>query len=621
MPRAKDISAARPAESFAVIHATPEMNAEATLLLTGAAYAWFDRAPACGTQEAKDLMHRAICTTFSALPDDVCVTEHFPEPYLVRFIFPHHRSLAVTKHDFLFGEHKIQVRPWRLEDHAEQVELLHHTRLCIEGVPLYTWNPLVVQHIVGRSCSLDYIEPSCVNKSFTKALCVWVWAESLALVPKVCWVTLPGPSGVAGVPERGRRGLQCRAIIHLDIVEDMSGPPGAPPPFPEKHSWTYGLIAGERQARDCTERITDVDVRRDRGRRDDDDDRDSRGRRGYRGWRDTIRRSLSRSAGVKGRDGDRRRQEGGRDRDRSGNRDGGRRRAGSAPPVLAGAAAPGGGRPALVPSAVLEAPTVEDASEDGDAEPLATGPRGRQLGRDATPRSTRRRSRAERTPPSTPDPPCSPTAVYPTSPSSKGSCPPVILLAGEGGSLPSRIQLTPFSAASASVGARRVLDFLAPSGLSASRSPGFSASPVAATSPVLSFGSSGHSVDASPTADSSPPLAPLFRAVPQTLLSPPPRRVANRRKTLAEMDVVRNVNYSLQRRSGRLKGMRKDTPVAKAAAAFVYRGLGIMQNGEEVTELAMKELAKRFDGEIPDHVLATLRDLFCVSSMCMTSIG
>jgi hypothetical protein len=80
------------------------------------------------------------------------------------------------------------------------------------------------------------------------------------------------------------------------------------------------------------------------------------------------------------------------------------------------------------------------------------------------------------------------------------------------------------------------------------------------------------------------------------------------------MDVVRNVNYSLQRRSGRLKGMRKVMPVAKAAEAFVCRGLGIVQNGEEVTELAMKELARRFDGEIPDHVLATLRELFGVSS-------
>jgi hypothetical protein len=172
MPCAKDISGDRPAKDFIVIHSTPEMNVEASLLLTGAAYAWFDRPPSCDAKEAMAIMHNAIYSTFSALPDDICITEHYPEPYLVRFIRPHHRSLAVTRHDFLFSGLRIQVRPWRLEDHAEQIDLLYHVRLCLGGVPLYAWNPLVVQQIIGRSCSLDYIEEGCKTKTFTKALCI-----------------------------------------------------------------------------------------------------------------------------------------------------------------------------------------------------------------------------------------------------------------------------------------------------------------------------------------------------------------------------------------------------------------------------------------------------------------
>jgi hypothetical protein len=237
MPRAKDISAARPAEDFVVIHATQEMNNEATLLLTGAAYAWFDRTSSLSAKDAMALLHQAICAKVSALPDDVCVTEHFPEPFLVRFIHPHHRSLAVSSHDLPYGEHKIQVRPWRLEDHAEQVDLRYHVRLCIESVPLYAWNPLVVQQIIGRACSLDYIEDGCKAKTYTKALCVWAWAESPASVPRVRWVTLPGPAAVPGMPERGRRGLQRRAIIHLDIMEDLTRPADAQALFREKHSW------------------------------------------------------------------------------------------------------------------------------------------------------------------------------------------------------------------------------------------------------------------------------------------------------------------------------------------------------------------------------------------------
>jgi hypothetical protein len=95
----------------------------------------------------------------------------------------------------------------------------------------------VVQQIIGRACSLDYIEDGCKAKTYTKALCVWAWAESPASVPRVRWVTLPGPAAVPGMPERGRRGLQRRAIIHLDIMEDLTRPADAQALFREKHSW------------------------------------------------------------------------------------------------------------------------------------------------------------------------------------------------------------------------------------------------------------------------------------------------------------------------------------------------------------------------------------------------
>jgi hypothetical protein len=125
---------ARPAEDFVVIHSTPEMHGEAAALLSGAAYAWFDRPPA---RDEMATLQRAICSTFGALKDDVVITEHYPEPFLVRFKFSHHRANAVARHDFDFEQLRVQVRPWRLEDNADQVSFRQHVRLCIENVPLY----------------------------------------------------------------------------------------------------------------------------------------------------------------------------------------------------------------------------------------------------------------------------------------------------------------------------------------------------------------------------------------------------------------------------------------------------------------------------------------------------
>lgn len=101
--------------------------------------------------------------------------------------------------------------------------------------------------------------------------------------------------------------MQRRCIIHLDIVEDMSGPEESLPPMPGKFMWRWGHVDGERAMRDRTERLQcDDNNSRGRGRRDDDDDdRDRRGRGNSRGWRETLRRSLSRNARSRGRDDDR----------------------------------------------------------------------------------------------------------------------------------------------------------------------------------------------------------------------------------------------------------------------------------------------------------------------------
>jgi hypothetical protein len=83
-----------------------------------------------------------------------------------------------------------------------------HVRLCVENMPLYAWNASTAQQAIGSACSLDYIEDACLQKTYTKALCVWAWVANPGLVPRVSWVTLPGPAAVPGVRERGRRGLQ-----------------------------------------------------------------------------------------------------------------------------------------------------------------------------------------------------------------------------------------------------------------------------------------------------------------------------------------------------------------------------------------------------------------------------
>lgn len=74
-------------------------------------------------------MVSAITSTFGVLPGDVMITEHYPEAFMLRFIHPHSCALAVGRHDFFFEGLKVHVRPWRLEENAEHIDLIHHVRL------------------------------------------------------------------------------------------------------------------------------------------------------------------------------------------------------------------------------------------------------------------------------------------------------------------------------------------------------------------------------------------------------------------------------------------------------------------------------------------------------------
>uniref|UniRef100_A0ACD6A9Q3 Uncharacterized protein n=1 Tax=Avena sativa TaxID=4498 RepID=A0ACD6A9Q3_AVESA len=254
--------------------------------------------------------------------------------------------------------------------------------------------------------------------------------------------------------------------------------------------------------------------------------------------------------------------------------------------------------------------------------------RGRPRTRSASLARSRQLSRAARTPPVTPDPPSSPSGVCPSWPSGKGSDMPLFLLARSSTGDLARLSISPRSVGQASDGARHALQLLSPASLvsveTLSRPPGFGASPECLSTPLRSVGSA---VPASPllgsgggTATSSvsspvEPLAPLFRAKKQALLgSPPPVRLTARRKTLAGVSISRGTSYSVRRSSARLKAKKRARPIVQAAETVVCRSLGIIQDGEEVTEQAMAEFSRRFQGQVPGHVLATMRVLFRVNT-------
>ncbi|XP_044405532.1 uncharacterized protein [Triticum aestivum] len=237
-------------------------------------------------------------------------------------MYQHNCADAVSRGEFLVGNSSLFVRAWRLEAHADNEDMMHHVRLCIEGIPVHGWNEYVAALVIGRGCSLDYIEQKSLRREDTRYLALWAWTSNPNAIPKVKWLTLPA----RGLRRRGRRGLHHRVLIHLDLHEDHSkahdDDDDPPPADIFEFTWFPRMVDGTARRGDRCAGQPCGEWRP--ARRDDDNDRGGRrGRDGPRaqdGWRDRIRRSLSRGAR------DRQRQDGqDRSRDRSSGT-GGRRR-------------------------------------------------------------------------------------------------------------------------------------------------------------------------------------------------------------------------------------------------------------------------------------------------------
>ncbi|XBI45566.1 hypothetical protein VPH35_110018 [Triticum aestivum] len=119
----------------------------------------------------------------------------------------------------------------------------------------------------------------------------------------------------------------------------------------------------------------------------------------------------------------------------------------------------------------------------------------------------------------------------------------------------------------------------------------------------------------------APPCSPLFVVCPPPLLaaprspSPRPRPPTKRRKTLAGV-----VGFDLGRRSPRLRAKNRSMPVAKLAERLLCLRMGIVGDGEEVTEEAIGRFVAMFKGQLSDLAIAGIRALFKLDCDLATAV-
>ncbi|CAN6342960.1 unnamed protein product [Urochloa humidicola] len=212
----------------------------------------------------------AIREEFNLRHDEVLVTSHFPESFLIKFKYSRHCTEALEKGVAKRRGIEVYFIKWRSPRDAEGVALLFRVKLCLDGVPRHAWSAEIAERIVNRTCALEGIETDLEKPSATKTIDLWAWTANPSTIPKLVWLTFTGRArdhNLAAVqisetpPERWQRGVKHPVIVHLEEFQDYStasvnldNRTSCTPTSRKLPPWRLGVIDGETAPHRAVER-------------------------------------------------------------------------------------------------------------------------------------------------------------------------------------------------------------------------------------------------------------------------------------------------------------------------------------------------------------------------------
>ncbi|KAJ1291556.1 hypothetical protein BS78_02G324500 [Paspalum vaginatum] len=250
----------RPDEDTCVISTSFDMEREAKEWETTALIPWaFSLPQGAGVRQIEE----TILDELRLLHGEVHVSKHSPEAYLIKFENKKNCEGALRRHCIKRNGVVLCLRPYRSLEHAIGERFFFRVRICLEGVPRHAWLPDIVERLLGRSCSAQYIETDLLHPTDTRSICLWAWSRNPSKIPKKIGLTFTNRAmGDASsswqvteeFPEKWQFGAAFHVLVHLDLLEDYTAAPGyAMPPFtPPRHPfvWFWGKADGEPRP-DC----------------------------------------------------------------------------------------------------------------------------------------------------------------------------------------------------------------------------------------------------------------------------------------------------------------------------------------------------------------------------------
>jgi hypothetical protein len=171
------------------------------------------------------------------------VSQHHPADFIMTIMDREVFEDIAGRDSFPYGDRQFCLHRWSPRDQATRAAMTYYTRICLEGLPLHLCLERFALAIIGRSCSLYYVEYHSRRRESTEVFELMEWtADPVAILLRVWLMVLDPDHGGQGTPvvtihrqcPSEPRGLVYDVILHILSIEDTRrhGPDGRPLFYP-----------------------------------------------------------------------------------------------------------------------------------------------------------------------------------------------------------------------------------------------------------------------------------------------------------------------------------------------------------------------------------------------------
>jgi hypothetical protein len=221
------------------------------------------------------------------------VLKHHPEQYLAIFSDSRDRQRVVRQGAIPHRGRIFNFEAWTEQRYGSLAHWEFRVRLRIEGVPIHAWKESIVSQVIGKLCSIHYVDGHTHCREHTRTYDLWAWSINPSGIAKEVWLTITDPDEFHSsdfqvhhsVPTGLKFGLSYKLLIHVDVVEDLSFIEGRNIQDRRRRrefEWNYGVpdSLGEKRVK----AVYQDAGRKGRYHRRDDEDREDSGRGGRHLW-------------------------------------------------------------------------------------------------------------------------------------------------------------------------------------------------------------------------------------------------------------------------------------------------------------------------------------------------